>query len=291
MKDNSVTRGFFTIAQGREYLDFAYGLALSLKLSQPTELSKLSIGVTSEEKRSIPIKYLEVFDEVVEIPWHDHAANSKWKLENEWKVIHMTPYDETIKLDADMIFPADISYWWEILSLSDGVFCTAPKTYRGETITDDFYRKTFTESGLPNIYTGMFYFKKNEINYELFALAEFIFANWERCFYEYLGPDNRPKYVSTDVVFAIAAKILDYAERNNTPQVDVPTFVHMKSRLQGWPNDQFMVEDWTKMIPHHFNRDCALKIGNYAQALPFHYHVKTFLTPKMVNLMERKLGI
>lgn len=285
------SRGFFTITQGQEYQRFAYGLALSLKLSQPEHLSKLSIGVTKEEKPLINPKYLEVFDEVVEIPWEDHAKNSAWKLENEWKAIHMTPYDETIKLDADMLFPSDISYWWELLSLSDGVFATAPKTYRGDVITSDFYRKTFTESELPNVYTAMFYFKKNEVNFELFKLAEFIFNNWERCFYEFLKPDNRPKLVSTDVVFAIAAKIMDYTSLNNTPLVDVPTFVHMKSRLQDWPVDQFMVEDWTKMIPHHFNRDCSLKIGNYAQHLPIHYHVKTFLTDKMLHLMERKLGL
>lgn len=286
-----MSKGFFTIAQGQEYQRLAYALALSLKLSQPEGFNKLSIGVTAEEKSDVKWKYRELFDEVIEIPWDDHAKNSTWKLENEWKVIHMTPYDETIKLDADMLFPSDISSWWTYLSESDGVFAADAFTYRGDKITSDYYRKTFTESGLPNVYTAMFYFKKNEVNFELFSLAEFIFNNWERCFYEFLLPDHRPKFVSTDVVFAIAAKIMDYKQYNALPTVDVPTFVHMKSQLQGWPNDQFMDEDWMKMLPHYFNRDCELKIGNFTQTLPFHYHVKSFMTDKIIKNMERKLGI
>lgn len=285
-----MSRGFFTIAQGPTYHRLAYGLALSLRLSQ-REHGKLAVGVTPAERPTIPAKYLEVFDAVVDIPWEDHAAKSDWKLENEWKAIHMTPYDETIKLDADMLFPADVSSWWDHLALSEGVFCTQPRTYRGEVITSDYYRKTFTESALPNVYTAMFYFKKTEINFELFRLAEFIFNNWERCFYEWLGPEHRPRLVSTDVVFAIAAKILNYCELNQLPTAGIPTFVHLKSRLQGWPADSFTNEDWTTMVPHYFSNDCTLKVGNYRQHLPFHYHVKSFLTDAMLQKLERRVGL
>jgi hypothetical protein len=285
-----VSRGFFTVAQGPVYHRLAYALALSLRLSQASH-GKLSVGVTPAERCTLPAKYLEVFDEVIDIPWEDHAAKSSWKLENEWKVIHMTPYDETIKLDADMLFLSDISGWWDHLALSEGVFCTQPRTYRGEVITSDFYRKTFTESGLPNVYTAMFYFKKTDANFELFQLAEFIFNNWERCFYEWLAPEHRPKYVSTDVVFALAAKITGYCELNQLPLGSLPTFVHLKSQLQGWPSDTFMNEDWTKMVPHYFNNNCSLKIGNYLQQLPLHYYVKEFLTDSILQKLERKVGV
>lgn len=285
-----MSKGFFTIAQGEKYQRLAYAMALSLKLSQK-EHSGLSIGVTKKELKKVPKKYKAVFDQVVEIPWDDHAKNSEWKLENEWKAIHMTPYDETIKLDADMFFPRDISGWWTALERSEGVFATKAHTYSGELITSDFYRKTFTESKLPNIYTAMFYFKKTEVNYELFRTAEFVFNNWERCFYEFLGSEHRPTYFSTDVAFAIAAKIMDYEQYNQLPHTGVPTFVHMKSQLQGWIDNEYMKEDWTKMIPYSFNNDCDLKLGNYLQTLPVHYHVKEFMTDKMIEQMERKLGV
>lgn len=285
-----MSRGFFTIAQGPAYQRLAYALALSLRLSQ-REHGRLSIGITPAERGLLPAKYLEVFDEVIDIPWDDHAAKSEWKLENEWKAIHMTPYDETIKLDADMLFLSDVSGWWDNLTLSEGVFCTQPRTYRGEVITSDYYRKTFTESKLPNVYTAMFYFKKTEANFELFRLAEFIFNNWERSFYEWLEPEHRPKFVSTDVVFALAAKILEYEELNALPGASIPTFVHLKSQLQGWRGETQFNEDWTKMIPHFFSNNCQLKIGNYLQTLPLHYQVKGFLTDDILTKLERKVGV
>lgn len=286
-----MSKGYFTIAQGEQYQRMAYGLALSLKIFQPNMLSNLSIGVTTDELKTINKKYLKVFDEVVEIPWGDAAKEASWKLQNEWKAIYMSPYDETIKLDADMIIPANISSWWETLSKSEGVFATAPKTYRGETITSDFCRKTYTESNLPNVYSAFFYFKKNDLNYELFKLTELVFKNWDKFALEFLKPEHRPKEVSTDVAFAIAAKILDYESFNTRSFVDVPTFVHMKSQLQNWPFDHFMDDDWTRIVSTSFNKHCQLKIGNYLQTLPFHYYVKDFLTDRMISIMEKELGI
>ncbi len=291
----SETFGYFTIAQGPLYQRFAYGLALSLLISQKEGRNKLAIGVTKEEKFQIDPKLREVLgvENIIDIPWKDHAAKSNWKLENEWKSIYMSPFDHTVKLDADMLFLTDKSYWFDYLKGSNLVFATNAKTYRGDTVTSDFYRKVFTENNLPNVYSAYFYFDKSDASFEFFKLTELIFNNWEKFFEEFFKPEHRPKYVSTDVVFALAAKILNIEElnRNKTLAEDFPTFVHMKSRLQNWPEDNLMNEDWTKMMPIYFNQDCQLKVGNFLQTLPFHYFVKDFLTDEMIATMEKKLGI
>jgi len=286
-----MSRGFFTIAQGAAYQRLAYALALSLRLSQPAELSRLSIGVAERELDEVPARWREVFDQVVPIPWCDAAAQSTWKLENEWKSIYMSPYDETIKLDADMFFPASIEGWWSVLEQGQATMVTAPVSYRGEQITCDAYRRTFTESELPNVYSAFFYFKKTPATYDFFKCCEFVFNNWQRCWYEYLGPAHRPTYFSTDVAMAIAAKIQGLHELSAPPAAGVPTFVHMKSQLQGWPALDATNEDWTQLVPTYFNKDCSLKIANYAQLLPVHYYVKSFMTDRMIHLMEKKLGI
>jgi hypothetical protein len=291
----SDSHGYFTIAQGKAYQRMSYALALSLLLTQPKGRNQLAIGVTKEEKSLINPKLLDVLgpDRIIEIPWKDHAANSKWKLENEWKSIYMSPFEHTIKLDTDMLFLSDKSHWFDYLEGSKLTFATNAKTYRGETVTSDYYRKVFTENDLPNVYSAYFYFDKSDESHEFFKLSEVIFNNWERFFFEFLKPEHRPKFVSTDVVFAIAAKILGIADNNKTKAYgdDFPTFVHMKSQLQNWPNDAMMNEDWLKMIQVYFNNDCQLKIGNYLQTLPFHYFAKDFLTDEMIVLMENKLGI
>lgn len=285
-----MSKGFFTIAQGKQYQRMAYGLALSLKLSQK-KYNNLSIGVTPAEIKKIPKKYKEVFDQIVEIPWDDAATKSTWKLENEWKSIYMSPYDETIKLDADMLFFNDIETWWGILEQSEGIFATDVLTYRNEKATSSYYRQTYIESDLPNVYSAFFYFKKTEATYEFFKLSELIFNNWQKFHEEFLKPLHRPQYVSTDVVFAIAAKILDFLSLNKNPHILMPTFVHMKTQMQDWPNNQFINEDWTKIIPVYFTPECYCKIGNYMQSYPLHYYVKDFLTDEKIKFMEKKLGL
>jgi len=286
-----MSKGYFTIAQGDQYVRYAYALALSLKLSQK-EHSKLAIGITPGYK--VPEEYAHAFDAIVEIPWGDAAADTTWKLENEWKAIYMSPYDETIKLDADMIFNSDLSEWRNVLGQSEVVFCTEASTYRNEKVESDYYRKVFTQNNLPNVYTAFFYFKKSDAAHELFKLAEHIYNNWQRYFFEFLEAEHRPAFVSTDVVFAIAAKILDIESLNMNPHIPVPTFVHMKTQLQKWHLDRNappIPEEWNKVVQVYFNNDCELNIGNYRQTLPFHYHVKDFVTDEMIATMERKLGV
>ena len=150
-----MTKGFLTIAQNGQYdyITMAYVLAMSLKLSQ-SKYNKLSVIVNENEE--IPSKYKEIFDEIifVEIP------NEPWKIQNKWRYYELTPYDETIVLDADMLFFNDINIWWECLNINDLEFTTVTKNYRGDDTTSDYYRKTFTNNKLPNLHTALFYFKK-----------------------------------------------------------------------------------------------------------------------------------
>ena len=121
--DRAPSKGFFTIAQNSgetDYVRMAYALALSLRCSQKT-VKNLSIGITPGTK--IDQKYAWAFDNIIEIPWNDHAADSSWKLENEWKTYHMSPYDETVKLDCDMLFFNDIAAWWDAMSGHDFLAC------------------------------------------------------------------------------------------------------------------------------------------------------------------------
>ena len=203
----------------------------------------------------------------------------------------MTPYDETIKLDADMLFFSDIEHWWEILSQSEAVFATDVLTYRNEKATSTYYRQTYVESELPNVYSAFFYFKKTDAVFDFFKLSGLIFQNWLKFHEEFLKPLHRPQYVSTDVVFAIASKILNFTELNKNPHLLMPTFVHMKTQMQNWPNDIYTNEDWTKIIPVYYTPECVCKLGTYLQTYPLHYYIKEFLTDEKIKFMEKKLGV
>lgn len=284
-----MSRGYLCIVQDTHYVDYlrcAYGLALSLHLTQ-NEIRNISICVDARTKERIKAKHRRVFDHIIDIPWGDSAPeDSDWRIHNKWKYLHMTPYDETVVLDADMLFPTGVDHWWDIMSERDMWFTSHVKTYRGEDVTCDYYRRYFTANSLPNLYTAFFYFKKSALASEVFAMTEIVFQHWQRFFYKYM-PKGKPDYLSGDVAYALAVQLLGVEHLVTKDNVSaMPTFVHMKSHVQ---ESGKMPEDWTKMLPTFYSSHANFKIGNYRQTLPFHYVQKEWLTNEMISQMEQEL--
>jgi len=302
-------RGFITIAQrsGKlNYLRMAYGLALSLKATQ-RDVPHLSVMVTPGTK--IPAKYAAVFDEVIDIPGLDDSKNSRWKIHNKWKVYHVTPYEETILLDADMVFPTDVSDWWDILGDERNVwFATQPATYRGDPVDIGTYRQEFLTNNLPMVYTAFLYFRQSEIAQELFDMAATVYHNWVamRDNYQLRKTDEEllsdmkhfrsplrhswthffqdyPRSVSGDLAFAIATKIMG-EEDNFAPDGMFPTFTHMKPGDQGL---DLVPSLWSNSLPSVLREDMTLLIGTYRQRYPFHYVEKEWLTQDVILTLEK----
>ena len=277
--------GYFIITQNNDkydYIRMAYALALSIKLTQK-KINNVSIALPGSEEHLVTEKQRWIFDQVIELPWGDDADENEWKINNKWKYVHCTPYKETIILDADMLFLSDYSNWWNLLEHKPVWATTQVRTFRNELVTNNYYRKTFASNNLPNIYTAFMYFKtsKQEM-WDLAKLTHIIMKDWKEYYRKYLDA-TRPTWLSADVAYALAMKILDIIPDCTSP-LEVPTFIHMKSRIQNFNN--LIDEDWTKYIPTHFTDDCKLKIGNYQQYYPFHYHVKEWLTDDIVNKLE-----
>ncbi len=268
-----MSKGFLTIAQNGQYdyVRMAYALAMSLKLSQE-KYTKLSVIINENEE--IPEKYLNLFDNVI----HVEKPSEPWKIQNKWSYFWLSPYDETIVLDTDMLFFNDISVWWKCLENSDLEFTTTTKNYRNEITTSDYYRTTFTANKLPNLHTALFYFKKTKEVEDYFKFVKLIFENWEE-FYEKLLK-NPPKFLSGDVVYALAAKIMFFRKWDT-----FLTFTHMRSRLQ----DDDIVSKWNKELHSFFtdyHQKIQLKVNNFNQIYPFHYIQKDFLSEEVIELYE-----
>jgi len=285
-----MSKGYIVIAQNTatvNYLEQAYALALNLKLTQ-SAVSNLTVCVDKHTKTLIQEKHRNVFDHIVDIPWGDAAQEqNQWKIHNKWKYYYMSPYDETVILDTDMLFPVDVSDWWHSLSTQDVWATTEVRTFKGEIVTSDYYRQAFTKNKLPNIYTAFFYFKKSELAAELFAMVEIVFQHWQRFFYKYL-PAGKPERLSGDVAFALAMKLLDIEHLCTNKNIhSFPTFVHMKSQVQ---NALYLHDNWNKSLPTYYNDCTNFKIGNFQQYLPFHYVVKDWMTADMIAQMEKQLN-
>ena len=275
-----MTKGYVVLAQNTDTIDYirqAYALALSLKLSQRS-VSNISI-ITDDVD---PEEYKSVFENIIPIPWGDAAVNSRFKVENRWKIYHASPYDQTVVLDTDMLILDDLSSFWDTFEHYDVYYTGKVLDYRNKIVTSDYYRKAFTANQLPNLYSGLHYFKKSDFAKEFYSWVEVITNNWE-LFYGKFVSEHYPDRASMDITAALAAKVMDVTEQVTNTQHDPVTFIHMKSRIQGWSQP---TDSWMQSVAVYFDDLCKLKIANYQQQGVFHYTEKDFLTDKIVSKLE-----
>lgn len=275
-----MSKGYLMLAIDPEYITQACLCAMSIKLSQ--NINNVSI-MTNEP---VPDKYKDLFDEII-MPTESNGRKDFYRTSQRWKAFHITPYDETVVLDTDMLFLTDISHWWDFLYKFDLLFTTTVKTYRGEIITNDYYRKIFTENKLPNLYCAFHYFKKKDIPLEFYKTLAYI-SRYDRAIYNTAFERYRPDRPSMDVNCALAARMLGLEEEIICPQSLDPHFVHMKSKIQNW-NDT--TESWRQKINSHVTDRCDVIIGNYKQQGILHYTDNTFVNENLLSLYERNLQL
>jgi hypothetical protein len=273
-----MSKGFLVLAQNSDvdYVRQAYALALSIKATQPN-INNISI-VTNDQ---VPEEYRAVFDQIIPIPFNDAASNSTWKVENRWKLYYASPYDETIIFDTDMLVLDNIESVWKFVSNRDLFFTSSVVDYKHRVINNSAYRKMFVANDLPNLYSGMCYFKKSDTALEFFKLIEFITYNWEKLYYT-VAPKNMQNFYSLDVTMSIAAKLMgvdDVITNKNSPF----TFTHLKPALQGWDP---IPQSCLSQLLVNFTDSKELYLNNFRQRGVFHYVEDAFLTDKIIEKLN-----
>lgn len=275
-----ITRGFCTFVQHNDQVDYmkqAYALALSTKIHMPSAKFCLITNV------KVPSHMLKVFDHVCDIPGSDDAVNDSWKIANRHKIYSVTPYDETIIMDADMLILNDISHWWNFLSNYNLYFVSQVRTYRDAVSDNSFYRRTFVENQLPNLYFGLHYYKKTKENKMFLEMLKTVLLSYQT-FYEKFTPKHQQNWRSMDVSGAITSKIMNNVHEITSKNSYV-TFTHMKSHNQHWT---YPTTHWMEKVNVYFNEDCEIKIDNFLQKGVLHYVESEFLTDMLLQSLEKK---
>mgnify|MGYP000381764371 CR=1 FL=1 len=265
-----MSEGYLIIAQNGpsgDYLRMAYALGLSLHLTQ-LKIPKISVAITPGTE--IPPVYRGVFDQIIDIPWGDDSEIAAWKIHNKWKIGHVSPYERTILLDADMLVPVDIGEWWFSLRRHGLVLTAIPHRYDGSRIENSEYREAFRFNELPPVYTTCMYFDK-EKTWDYFETVRTVYERWDVLRETHPG---LPARISGDLAFAMAAKLTGHVESSTTMR-----FVHMKARDQQLGP---VGEDWQSFLPTHVRPDGSILVGNYIQSMPFHYARREFLTDEII---------
>lgn len=258
-----------------DYAQLAYALALSIKNTQKEGYDKVAIVIDDVSKLD-RFKSKWVFDHIIE-----------WNQETFWNgrswMDKLSPFDHTVCLDSDMLFLRDYSHWIDyFIENSDLYIANNSYTYRGELVTNDFYRRTFTKNKLPNLYSFFTFFKKDTtmVN-EFFALGRYIIKNPIE-FANVFLLDHKPKVIGTDEAFALSAKILDIYDEISY-NLEFPKVVHMKPAVQNWP---YAPNKFSDHVGFYLNRKGQLKIGNYQQHNIVHYVEKDLITDEVINILE-----
>ena len=255
-----MNRGFVIIAENTietDYVGCAETLAQSIKKVMPNEsVTLITTSVTSS-------KY---FDNVVSLPYGDMDPMSNWKLNNDWQVYEASPYEYTIKLEADMIIPRNINYWWDVLKERDIVVSNNIRNFHNQISDIKYYRGFITNNKLPDVYNAITYFKKSYLAEQFFKIVQSIFVDWEE--YTKTLHCNTDEVATTDWVYSLACHILG-VENTTLPNFTEFSMIHMKPLI----ND-LVVDDWTIELIYELNP--VLKISSIVQEYPFHYHIKDF---------------
>jgi hypothetical protein len=201
------------------------------------------------------------------LPYGDLAIDSDWKLINDWQVYDASPYEYTIKLEADMYIPRNIDHWWDVLKDRDVVVSSTIRNFKQEISDIRFYRRFIDDNKLPDVYNAITYFKKSEVATQFFMLVKEIFTNWEE--YKKILKCNPQELATTDWVYSIACHIMG-VENTTLPSFTEMSMVHMKQYINGTPT-----ENWTDTFIYECLPD-QIRVQTVPQQYPFHYHVKNF---------------
>jgi hypothetical protein len=258
-----------------DYLKLAYALALSIKNTQKPGYDKVALVI--DDKTLL---------ENIKSPWvFDHIT--EWNQETFWDgrswMDRLTPWEYTVCLDADMLFLRDYSHWIDYFIENCELYVPNRSfTYRGEVITNDFYRRCFTRNDLPNLYSMWTWFRKDsKLVEEFFSLGRYILKNPKE-FSNLFLTEFKPKVIGTDEAFALSSKILDIQD-DISYDLEFPRIVHMKGEIQNWP---WPADKFTNHIGFYLNKDAQLKIGNYQQHDIVHYVEKDLITDEAVSILE-----
>ena len=210
-----------------------------------------------------------ITDLAVESPEFDHVrllVPQENPYANDVQAFRLTPFRETIKLEADMLIVSEIAHWWTMMRHRDVVISHGCRNWLGNISQDRSYRKCIDENHLPDVYNAITYWRYSETAQKFYTLVRDIFLNWSAMRSMLKFPEED---ASTDVVYAIAAEIIG-PELVTMPFASYPKITHMRPRIactaDRWVNE--LVWEW---------HGAHLRIESVPQWGAFHYHKKSWL--------------
>ena len=257
-----MSRGFVCLVQNNStvnYMQLAKLQCLNLKSFMPSAQYAVVTDKTSAEM----IDH-DLFDHVILMPT-DWAKDQEWKQRNDWQLYALSPFTQTIKVEADLLFTRNIDHWWRMLEKQDVVLSLGCRDYQGNVATARDYRKQFDLNALPDIYSGLMYWRRSRTASDLFALAKQLYWTWDQVKDELVQCTDPG---SNDMIFACAAALTG-VHKTTLPAADFFNFVHLKPAINKLKSSLPVVDQLNIEI-----HSTGIRINGREQLYPVHYHDK-----------------
>lgn len=265
------SKGFVIVAvkntRGTDYVKHAAALSASIK--RHCRYNSVCLITDSKVTKS----WQPLFDHVITVS--NQAA--AWTQNVLPRIYQLSPYHETIHIEADCLVQSSLDHWWSGCQKYDILFTARVKDLRGNWSYSD-YRSHFDRSDLPKIYTGVYYFRKSTKAKKLHDTMQWVVDNWVNIKDTVFDP-NLDTVMGNDEVAAVALALNnDLPESYMNSQMPYPTFCHMKPRINQWAEI-----DLTKALGVYLDKDWNLTVGTYLQQGVWHYQNKDFLTRDLLD--------
>lgn len=271
-------RGILTMALKHSlYGRYAYNLALSIKSADMNQ--QVAVIADEEGLKGLHPGQLMIFDYIIEpaVPM---------PLQNKFHLANLSPFDETLFVDADMIFSplADFNEYWRSMSAIEWTMANRGEDIGGisEWIKREDLIETYGDvEHWYDLSSEWIYFKKNDLSYHIFANAEMYYEENKLKVREFAG--DRP-----DEPYFNLALIAVGHQPHQVPYQ--PSY--WQPVMKGFPGAMAIKKGWMafsvggKLIPpqQKLVYDEFLKNASFRMNMP-----SMQITHKMTKIIERKL--
>lgn len=269
-----MSRGYLLFALDNNetsYCKLATACALSIKNTQSNGYDSVSV-VTNNRGY---FAFDNLFDNII-------SSGSLSGMDARAHAYDLSPYDETIFLDSDMLILQNIDHYWDMFADIDLFITTAPQTYRRKRFSYGYYRNLFDKYKLPDIYNAFTYFKKSDTASRFFDLVKTM-TNSPKEFLDVLMPNCGLETIPTDEAFALALSILELENTATYPHWGFPRITHMKSLVQGWKTN---VADWHEKLQFAVDQNGQVRLGVWNQVDILHYVKKELITDSVIQTLR-----
>lgn len=250
---------------GDQYLRAATVLANSIKATQK---HNNAVAVVINQQVQLSQAQKDLFDHVIAI----HTDHPKEVMSLGYE---LSPFQETISIEADCIVCTDVSHWWNVLGQYDILFPGQVNDIRGQQIVNSYYRRGFAKHNLANVWSGVFYWQKSRMASDVFKSARALCEQWRVNM-----PFEWTENAANDEFFAAVMSHENY--QHCIDSTGFLTFTHNRT------HDQAQYLNNRDITASDFNiaSDGSVWIGPWRQTGILHYHQKYWITSKV----EEQIG-